>query len=387
MRRRARPASRGLAAIDANRREFLQALAAAAAAGLPVEPPLRSTARRGERLLRRARAVRQRRPAAFHRLPRAAAADALSRAERQPRRRAARAASRRISSARRCCKHFGIAPGTRDAHAFTYLDFDARRARVRRDGRLRASRDAGQAAARRRGPARCCSTAATRWQGSATALWTRGQDMVDARKLLGVDVMTGHWEFTLRRRSACKEVVDQRLRRPHRLPRAERAHRGLRRPGVRAVRDARDQRRAGRDHRPGVSVHADRQSALLRARLDVRHPGRERCRRPSTRRARKGAQVVVLLSHNGMDVDLKLASRVTRHRRDPRRPHARRRAAADARRQPRRQDARHQRRQQRQVPRRARPRRAAAARSPTIRYRLLPVFAEPAAAPTARWRR
>ena len=47
----------------------------------------------------------------------------------------------------------------------------------------------------------------------------------------------------------------------------------------------------------------------------------------------KGAQAVVLLSHNGMDVDLKLASRVTRHRRDPRRPHARRRAAADDRRQ------------------------------------------------------
>ena len=29
------------------------------------------------------------------------------------------------------------------------------------------------------------------WQGSATALWTKGQDMVDACKLLGVDVMTG----------------------------------------------------------------------------------------------------------------------------------------------------------------------------------------------------
>ena len=43
----------------------------------------------------------------------------------------------------------------------------------------------------------------------------------------------------------------------------------------------------------------------------------------------KGAQVVVLLSHNGMDVDLKLASRVHRPRRDPGRPHARRRAAAD----------------------------------------------------------
>jgi sulfur-oxidizing protein SoxB len=57
-------------------------------------------------------------------------------------------------------------------------------------------------------------------------------------------------------------------------------------------------------------VHPDRQSALLRIGVDLRHPGRRAAEAHRRGRA-KGAQAVVLLSHNGMDVDLKLASRVT----------------------------------------------------------------------------
>jgi sulfur-oxidizing protein SoxB len=46
------------------------------------------------------------------------------------------------------------------------------------------------------------------WQGSATSLWTNAQDMVDACKLLGVDVMTGHWEFTYGM-DRVKEIVEK----------------------------------------------------------------------------------------------------------------------------------------------------------------------------------
>ncbi len=93
--------------------------------------------------------------------------------------------------------HFGIAENTRLAHAFTYLNFA--------DGAKKYGKVGGFAYLRTlvnklRGEYGTENTllldGGDTWQGSATSLWTRGQDMVRACNLLGVDVMTGHWEFT-----------------------------------------------------------------------------------------------------------------------------------------------------------------------------------------------
>ena len=94
-------------------------------------------------------------------------------------------------------KQFKVPPGGIEAHAFTFLDFDQGAAKFGAVGgfaqlktlvdRLRSERGDGNSLLLDGGDT---------WQGSGTAYWTRGQDMVGACNLLGVDVMTGHWEFT-----------------------------------------------------------------------------------------------------------------------------------------------------------------------------------------------
>ena len=100
-----------------------------------------------------------------------------------------------------------VPAGSAQAHALTYIDFEAAAARYGKVGgfahlatlvkRVRASR-----------PGALLLDGGDSWQGSATSLWTEAQDMVEACKLLGVEVMTGHWEFTYGM-ARVKEIIER----------------------------------------------------------------------------------------------------------------------------------------------------------------------------------
>ena len=106
-------------------------------------------------------------------------------------------------------EHMGIAPNTPEAYAYTYLDFDEG---AERYGRLGGFPQIATLYKRLRQQAGGVENTITMdggdlWQGSATALWTRGADTVDASNLLGVDIMVGHWEFTYKEEEVLANVV------------------------------------------------------------------------------------------------------------------------------------------------------------------------------------
>ncbi len=94
-------------------------------------------------------------------------------------------------------KRFNIRENSREAYAFTYLDFINGAHQFGKVGgfaylttlikQLQSSYGKDKTLLLDGGDT---------WQGSGTAYWTKGKDMVGACNLLGVDVMTGHWEFT-----------------------------------------------------------------------------------------------------------------------------------------------------------------------------------------------
>ncbi len=204
-------------------------------------------------------------------------------------------------------KAFNIAPGLVEAHAFTYLDFVDAAKRYGKVGgfahlatlvgRLRASR-----------PGALLLDGGDTWQGSGPALWTKGQDMVDAAKLLGVDIMTGHWEFTLGM-DRVKEIVEKDF-----AGRVEFLAQNVK------TTDFGDPVFPGYSIRQinGVPVAIIGQAFPYTPIANPRYMvadwsfgiQEEALQKVVDEVRGKGAQAVVLLSHNGMDVDLKLAGRV-----------------------------------------------------------------------------
>jgi len=93
-------------------------------------------------------------------------------------------------------KRFDIAAGTRDAYAFSSQDFSALANQYGRIGGLAQMATLIKAVRAERPNNTLLVDTGDTWQGSYTSLETKGADMVDAMNALGVEVMTGHWEFT-----------------------------------------------------------------------------------------------------------------------------------------------------------------------------------------------
>jgi sulfur-oxidizing protein SoxB len=201
----------------------------------------------------------------------------------------------------------GVRPGTREAYALAALDFEALARRYGRVGgfahlatlvkRLRASR-----------PGALLLDGGDTWQGSATALWTRGQDMIEATRLLGVDVMTGHWEFTYGM-ARVQEVVenDFKGRTAFVAQNIQTADFGDPVFAPYVMREVNGVRCAIVGQAFPYTPIANPRYFVADWRFGIQD---ENLQKVVDEARAKGAQLVVLLSHNGMDVDLKMATRV-----------------------------------------------------------------------------
>ncbi len=90
-------------------------------------------------------------------------------------------------------KRFGVKSGSSEAHAYTCLDYvSAARTYGKVGGFAHLATLVKQIRASR--PGALLLDGGDTWQGSGQALWTNGQDMIDACLELGVDVMTMHFE-------------------------------------------------------------------------------------------------------------------------------------------------------------------------------------------------
>lgn len=203
-------------------------------------------------------------------------------------------------------KHFRIATGSADAFALTADDFvSLARNYGRMGGMDRIATLIGAVRAERGNDNVLLLDGGDTWQGSWTSLQTKAQDMVDVMSALKVDAMVGHWEFTYGAERV-KEIADK-------APFAFLAQNVRDNEWQEPVFDARKMFERG-----GAKIAVIGQAL---PRTAVANPRwmfpkwefgiREEDIQKQVDEARaEGASIVVLLSHNGFDVDQKLAGRV-----------------------------------------------------------------------------
>ena len=204
-------------------------------------------------------------------------------------------------------KSAGIPAHSAQAHAFTALDFERAARTYGKVGgfahlatlvkKMRAGR-----------PGALLLDGGDTWQGSATALWTKGQDMVDAGLQLGVDVMTAHWEMTLGDKRV-QEIVGKDFKGKVDFVAQNVKTNDFGDPVFEpyVIKEMN-----------GVPVAIVGQAFPYTPIANPRYMvpdwsfgiQEENMQKMVDEARAKGAKVVVVLSHNGMDVDLKMASRV-----------------------------------------------------------------------------
>jgi sulfur-oxidizing protein SoxB len=215
---------------------------------------------------------------------------------------------------------FGIGADSADAYAFTCLDFEKSAARFGKLGgfahlktlvdRLRSDVGDGRSLLLDGGDL---------WQGTGLANTMQGADMVEAANLLGIGAMTGHWEFTYGEKALRSNLARFK---------GEFLAQNVYLTEEAAFNDAQAfDSASGRVFKPATikEIGGHRVAVIGQAfpYVPIAHPKRftpdwtfgirddELQKLVNDLRTGDKVDAVVLLSHNGMDVDLKLASRVT----------------------------------------------------------------------------
>ncbi|WP_439371847.1 thiosulfohydrolase SoxB [Bradyrhizobium sp. DASA03120] len=217
-------------------------------------------------------------------------------------------------------ERFGIRPDSADAYAFTCFEFERSAGRF---GKLGGFAHLKTLVDRLRGEVgekdSVLVDGGDLWQGTGLANVMQGRDMVEVANLLGIEAMTGHWEFTYG-----EQVLRDNLERFN----GEFLAQNVFLTEEAAFNDARAfDPPTGRVFKPSFIKELGGHRVAIVGQafpyVPIAHPRRftpdwtfgireeELQKHVDALRGIDKVDAVILLSHNGMDVDLKLASRVS----------------------------------------------------------------------------